>query len=292
MDIKPKFEGLHIENYKAGNVADFSKKASKINKLLLCFVLEGELNLYITSKPYLIEKNSIIMIPPDTDVAHISESENISLSVFFISLDFISTYSFLEVLLTSEEIKFNPVIKTEIPSKNLIWSTVKLIRTYHAQTKEICTPESVQYLLYALLELVSKLYMPVIKSKSLLQTRNQDIIKNFFNLLEKYGHLERSALFYSDQLHLSAQYLSNIIKKETGKPIKQWISYMVIKHAKELLKTTPLSIKEVSNQLKFVDSSLFCRYFRRCTGITASSYRENYIIKSHNSNRSELQSPN
>ena len=43
---------------------------------------------------------------------------------------------------------------------------------------------------------------------------------------------------------------------------------MVIKHAKELLKTTPLSIKEVSNQLKFVDSSLFCRYFRRCTGIT------------------------
>lgn len=32
---------------------------------------------------------------------------------------------------------------------------------------------------------------------------------------------------------------------------------MVIKHAKELLKTTPLSIKEVSNQLKFVDSSLF-----------------------------------
>ena len=35
MDVKPKFEGLHIENYKAGNLADFSKKASKINKLLL-----------------------------------------------------------------------------------------------------------------------------------------------------------------------------------------------------------------------------------------------------------------
>ena len=160
-------------------------------------------------------------------------------------------------MLTSEEIKFNPAIKIEISSKNLIWSTVQLIRNYHAQKKEICTQESVQYLLYALLELVSKLYMPIIKSKSLLQTRSQDIIKNFFHLFEKYGHLERSALFYSDQLHLSAQYLSNIIKKETGKPIKQWISYMVIKHAKELLKTTPLSIKEVSNQLKFVDSSLF-----------------------------------
>ena len=57
------------------------------------------------------------MIPPDTDVAHISESENISLSVFFISIDFISTYSFLEVLLTSEEIKFNPVIKQKYHPK-------------------------------------------------------------------------------------------------------------------------------------------------------------------------------
>jgi hypothetical protein len=43
--------------------------------------------------------------------------------------------------------------------------------------KEISTPESVQYLLYGLLELVSKLYMPVIKNKSLLQSRSQDIIK-------------------------------------------------------------------------------------------------------------------
>lgn len=279
IDIKPKFEGLYIEKYKADGIAEFQKRSTKLNKLLLCFVSAGKLNLHINGLPFNIDDHSVIMLLPDTDLANVSCSDDLELSVFYISLDFISTYSFLTVLLASDEIKFNPAIQVENSAKRLIWSTVKLIQDYNSKIKEESTPESVQYLLYALLELVSKLYLPVIKNNSLLQTRSQDIIERFFELLNEHGHLQRSVLFYSDQLHLSPQYLSSLIKKETGKPIKQWISYIVIKHAKELLKTTSLSIKEVSNQLQFVDSSLFCRYFRRCTGITANTYRENYKIK-------------
>lgn len=279
VDHKPKFEGLCIEHYKTSTISKFSKRAQKLNKLLLCFVSKGELNLRINTLPFHIKENSIIMLLPDTDLTDLSYSDDLELSVFYISLDFISTYSFLTALLASDEIKLNPAISVENVARKLIWSTVKLIQDYHSKTKEESTVESVQYLLYALLELVSKLYLPVIKNNSLLQTRSQDIIEHFFELLNEHGHLERSVLFYSDQLHLSPQYLSSLIKKETGKPIKQWISYRVIKHAKELLKTTSLSIKEISNQLQFVDSSLFCRYFRRCTGITANTYRENYRIK-------------
>ncbi|UKB85943.1 helix-turn-helix transcriptional regulator [Chryseobacterium sp. MEBOG06] len=279
IDIKPKFEGLYIEKYKANDITKFQKSASRVNKLLLCFVSNGELNIQVNSFTFHIQSTSVVMLLPDTDLGTISCSNDVELSVFFISLDFISTYSFLTALLASDEIKFNPGIQVENTAAKLIWSTVKLIKEYHSKTKEESTAESVQYLLYALLELVSKLYLPVIKNNSLLQTRSQDIIEHFFELLNKHGHLQRGVLFYSDQLHLSPQYLSSLIKKETGKPIKQWISYMVIKHAKELLKTTSLSIKEISNQLQFVDSSLFCRYFRRCTGITANTYRENYKIK-------------
>ncbi|MCS4302812.1 AraC family transcriptional regulator [Chryseobacterium sp. BIGb0232] len=279
IEIKPNFEGLYIQKYTLNNLSEFHRKAENLNKLLLCFVSKGTLDLQINTLPFHVKTNSILMLLPDTDLKNSSGSNELELSVFFISLDFISSYSFLTVLLASDEIKFNPVMSIENPAGKLIWSTVKLIQDYHAKTKEESTVESVQYLLYALLEIVSKLYLPVIKNNSLLQTRSQDIIEHFFELLDKHGYLERSVLFYSDQLHLSPQYLSSLIKKETGKPIKQWISYRVIKQAQELLKTTPLSIKEISNRLQFVDSSLFCRYFRRCTGITANTYRENYKIK-------------
>lgn len=279
IDIKPKFEGLYIEKYKADEVDEFQNRSNKLNKLLLCFVSEGKLDLHINGLSFHIQEHSVIMLLPDTDLVNVSCSKDLELSVFYISLDFISTYSFLTVLLASDEIKFNPAIQLHSSAKRLIWSTVKLIQDYNSKIKEETTPESVQYLLYALLDLVSKLYLPVIRNNSLLQTRSQDIIERFFELLNEHGHLQRSVLFYSDHLHLSPQYLSSLIKKETGKPVKQWVSYIVIKNAKELLKTTSLSIKEVSNQLQFVDSSLFCRYFRRCTGITANTYRENYKIK-------------
>lgn len=279
IEIKPNFEGLCIERYTTNSLSEFHTKAGNLNKLLLCFASNGTLDIQINALPFSIQANSIIMLLPDTDLGDLSGSLDLELSVFFISLDFISTYSFLTVLLASDEIKFNPVMKVESTAKKLIGSTVKLIQEYNSKTKEESTVESVQYLLYALLEVVSKLYLPVIKNNSLLQTRSQGIIDHFFELLNQHGHLERSVLFYSDQLHFSPQYLSSLIKKETGKPIKQWISYRVIKHAEELLKTTSLSIKEISNQLQFVDSSLFCRYFRRCTGITANTYRENYKIK-------------
>lgn len=279
IEIKPNFEGLCIEKYTLNSLSKFRKKAGNLNKLLLCFVSEGTMDLQINKIPFHIQTDSMIMLLPDTALDAVSGGDTLELSVFYISLDFISNYSFLTVLLASDEIKINPAMSLKSPAGQLIWPTVQLIQDYNAKTREESTIESVQYLLYALLELVSKLYLPVIKNNSLLQTRSQDIIEHFFELLNKHGHLERSVLFYSDQLHLSPQYLSSLIKKETGKPIKQWVSYVVIKHAKELLKTTSFSIKEISNQLQFVDSSLFCRYFRRCTGITANTYRENYKIK-------------
>ncbi|ATN05067.1 AraC family transcriptional regulator [Chryseobacterium indologenes] len=279
LDIKPNFEGLYIEKYTTNTVSGFQQSAHKLNKLVLCFVSKGEISIRSNGCDFEVKKSSVMMLLPDTDVTDISYTNDLDFTVFFISLDFISTYSFLTVLLASDEIRFHPVIQTGNTSGRLIGSTIKLIEDYHSKTEDESTPESVQYLLYALLELVSKLYLPVIKNNSLLQTRSQDIVEHFFKLLNEHGHLQRSVIFYSDQLHLSPQYLSSFIKKETGKPIKQWISYQVIKYAKELLKTTSLSIKEVSNRLQFVDSSLFCRYFRRCTGITANTYRENYRIK-------------
>ncbi len=159
----------------------------------------------------------------------------------------------------------------------------KTDRRVSLSNKKESTIEAVQYLLYALLEIISKLYLPVIKDNSLLQTRSKDIIDHFFELLNEQGHLQRSVIFYSDQLHLSPQYLSSLIKKETGKPIKQWISYMVIKHAKELLKTTSLSIKEISNRLQFVDSSLFADISDDAQGLQPIHTEK--IIKSENSRK-------
>lgn len=41
----------------------------------------------------------------------------------------------------------------------------------------------------------------------------------------------------------------------------------------QLLKTTDMSINQISDALNFQSPSDFCRRFRRCTGLTPRHYR-------------------
>jgi AraC-like DNA-binding protein len=52
----------------------------------------------------------------------------------------------------------------------------------------------------------------------------------------------------------------------------------LILEAKTLLKSTNLSIKEISNELNFGETSIFCRYFKRITGVSPKSYRHQNAI--------------
>ncbi|WP_123872986.1 helix-turn-helix domain-containing protein, partial [Chryseobacterium contaminans] len=44
-------------------------------------------------------------------------------------------------------------------------------------------------------------------------------------------------------------------------------------HTKTLLKSTHLSIKQVSHELHFENSSVFCRFFKKITGISPRTFR-------------------
>jgi len=72
---------------------------------------------------------------------------------------------------------------------------------------------------------------------------------------------------------LTAPYLTTLLTQKTGKSASKWIDHVVILHAKSLLKTTDLSVKEISNRLNFNDPSLFCRYFKRHTALSPNGFR-------------------
>jgi len=109
--------------------------------------------------------------------------------------------------------------------------------------------------------------------KSMVKNRTHELIDDFYQLLSKHALKERSVVFYAEKLNLTAQYLSTFLKQKTGKGVLQWIDHITILHAKTLLKSTHLSIKEISNELHFEETSIFCRYFKRVVGISPKTYR-------------------
>jgi AraC-like DNA-binding protein len=113
--------------------------------------------------------------------------------------------------------------------------------------------------------------------------RSSHIVKNFKRLLEKHyrdlseGKAERAFRVqeYADAQNLHPNYLSNVIKSKTGKPIGTWIAEKTIAEAKSLLHHSPVAIKEIAWRLGFAETAHFSNYFKKHTGQSPVTFRKN-----------------
>jgi AraC-like DNA-binding protein len=109
---------------------------------------------------------------------------------------------------------------------------------------------------------------------------NKDILVRFENLLDNYLKSEITKTFglptvkyCADQLHLSANYFGDLIKKETGKSAQENIQLRLIEIAKERIFDTSRSISEIAYELGFKHPQHFSRMFKSETGYTPLEYR-------------------
>jgi len=79
---------------------------------------------------------------------------------------------------------------------------------------------------------------------------------------------------YASAQNLHPNYLSNVVKSRTGKPIRAWIADKTIAEAKSLLQNSTISIKEIAYQLGFAESTHFSNYFKKHTNFSPVSYRK------------------
>jgi AraC-like DNA-binding protein len=106
-----------------------------------------------------------------------------------------------------------------------------------------------------------------------LSNRSKVIFDRFMKLvLENYTQ-HRNVGFYADQLCLTPKYLSKIIKTASGRSAPEWIDSYVILEAKNLLKYSRTTIKEIVFRLHFPNQSVFYKFFKAHTGMTPTEYR-------------------
>lgn len=68
-------------------------------------------------------------------------------------------------------------------------------------------------------------------------------------------------------------YISFVIKRMTGLPLRQYLIYVRLIHAADLLESGMLSVTEIAVQCGFCDVSYFSKCFKKHFGINPSEYR-------------------
>lgn len=102
---------------------------------------------------------------------------------------------------------------------------------------------------------------------------DKNLFNQFLQLLSCQSQKRQRVSFYANQLNVTPKYLSSVTKKVSGKNPMRWISESVMQDCYSLLKDTEMSVKEISNQLGFPNSSFFSQYFREQSGQTPKEYR-------------------
>lgn len=78
----------------------------------------------------------------------------------------------------------------------------------------------------------------------------------------------------AEEVHLNAQYLMRLFKKEMGVSILEYITDERIKLAKEILVRTDYQISQVADSVGYGNYSYFTKIFRRSEGVSPRQYRQ------------------
>jgi len=67
------------------------------------------------------------------------------------------------------------------------------------------------------------------------------------------------------------------VRNVSGKTASDWIDNFVLLEAKIMLKSTNLTIQQISQELNFPSQTFFGKYFKRLSGVSPKEYRENGV---------------
>lgn len=95
----------------------------------------------------------------------------------------------------------------------------------------------------------------------------------FIKLVKDKFRTERFLEYYAMELGVTPKHLSRTVKAQTGYSAASWIERFLILESKILLKSTNLTIQQISDTLNFPTQSFFGKYFKKNVGLSPKMYR-------------------
>ncbi len=84
---------------------------------------------------------------------------------------------------------------------------------------------------------------------------------------------------FGEQFHLSEKYISRYFKEHFHITLSQYVTYLRLEHAKQLLQDTDIPVTEVAMQSGYQNVSYFIRSFKKTYEISPLKYRNNMLTE-------------
>ena len=161
--------------------------------------------------------------------------------------------------------------------KNTLYSIVQTIQAEFSSNLDTFSTDLIISNIEVLLNHCKRFYGRQFITRS---QHNKGVVARFEQLINDYLESEQvrdsglpSVRYCADELHLSPNYLGDLLKQETGKSAIEHIHYHLIEKAKNLLIDPSLSVSEIAYGLGFEQPQSFSKLFKKKTGVSPMEYR-------------------
>ncbi|MDN3595570.1 helix-turn-helix domain-containing protein [Zunongwangia endophytica] len=243
----------------------------------IIFVRQGNLSLRIGDKKWEASSKTILFLAPGQTSQITKFSDDLDGSQLIFDTDY-----FLLCLKNQVKLCFYPFFQfNSVPvltlSKNEYLNLSSLLKRI---SYEVNNSESIND------NLLCRLYLNVllIEIERVKNSNDDDnhsplsrkdmITARFKKLLEKNFKTIRKVSDYAEKLYISPTYLNDTVKEVTGKSASETIQERIILEIKGELIQTEDTINQIAYHLGFNDTSYFCRFFKKNTGVSPQIYRQ------------------
>lgn len=238
---------------------------------VLC--LQGETDADINLNSYRVRRGDMVTILPGDIVGFYNYSDDISLSILGCAGYFFEGVNVSHSIMDyRQRIIDMPVLALGEEQAGLFGELFHVLKKTFPAQKEI-EHEIPPCLLVAMLSRLNTFYMEQKQACSQL-SGSENLYKRFARMVMEHFTTQRSPSFYAAQLGVTHQHLNRTTNKIKGKSATDAIAEVVILDAMSRLKSSSLSIRQISESLGFSEPVVFSNYFKRYMGMTPVQYRK------------------
>lgn len=246
----------------------------QLQALNIIIIEQGEMNIIVNQIPYLLTKGYLL------DTMESQVIEKASFSKDFIGYQLIIKKEFVEQAMNTQPYNIIPY-NWRYPCKKLLSEEFnKLFLELQRIKERLESPTEYRLRRLMVINAFSSFMLELatiynrINSEYSFETSNDKITKKFLHLIATNVRKRHSVFFYANELCISPDYLSRVLKSTNGRNATQWLTEALIIEAQNLLRHTDTSIQQIADELNFSDQSTFGKFFKRYCGKSPIEWRK------------------
>lgn len=254
----------------------------RVDCYLAAYCVEGSVNCSVNLTDYHLTTGTLLLITPG-NILRISQPDeldrNLRVTLICVSASYISNIGInpSKVLVEAVEVLRDPCIHLSDDEAEMLHKYVNLaldITKTDSQFVKESIGGLVSSVFYQFAGFLANSKRREDMEKPVRTTRQRQMLEQFMKLAINDHAREHLVGYYADKMCVTPKYLSKIVKETSGRSVPDWLSELLILDAKNMLRHTDMTIKEISARLYFPSQSFFFRFFKNHTGQTPTQYRE------------------